>query len=309
MNILGTGLSGLVGSRITELLNDHSFENISTSTGVDITDLEQVKNAFKKSSAEIVLHLAAKADVDGCEKDKKWDTQILGYEDLAKREMEWREKKTAWAVNVMGTKNIVKACEEYGKKLIYISTDFVFSGDDQPENGYSEKDLPNPVNWYGETKHEGEKVIQESAISSVIARIAYPYRAVFHKKDFVRAVLGKLQGGASLSMVTDHLMAPTFIDDIAMSIDLLLKNNVSGIYHVVGSTEISPFDAATMIANKFQISDPVIEKTTRAEFFKDRAPRPFQLYLRNDRIVQLGVKMRGLDEGLEEIKTQSSQSS
>ena len=71
MKILGTGLDGLVGSRIVELLDDkHSFENLSISTGVDITDRQAVLEKIKNSKAEIVLHLAAKTNVDSCELDR-----------------------------------------------------------------------------------------------------------------------------------------------------------------------------------------------------------------------------------------------
>src|SRR3989338_4999304 len=90
MKILGTGLDGLVGSRIVELLKDkHEFENLSISTGVDITDRDVILEKIKTSDAQIVLHLAAKTNVDVCEKDK-----ALG------------EDGEAWKINVGGTKNM-----------------------------------------------------------------------------------------------------------------------------------------------------------------------------------------------------------
>src|SRR5258706_2620896 len=113
MNIIGTGLSGLVGSRIVELLGaTYSFEDISRKTGTDITNKDAVFERIKNSKAEIVLHLAAKTDVDGCEKEK----------DLG-------ESGEAWKINVLGTQNIIDACQETKKKLIYISTDMVLYGD------------------------------------------------------------------------------------------------------------------------------------------------------------------------------------
>ncbi|MGH7246392.1 MAG: SDR family oxidoreductase, partial [Candidatus Levyibacteriota bacterium] len=144
--IIGTGISGLVGSRITELLSaDFSFEEISRSTGIDITDNRSVLQKISSSNSPFVLHLAAKADVDGCELDKP-----LGV------------NGDAWKINVIGTKNIADACLQTGKKLLYISTDFVFDG--EKADGYTEEDMPNPINWYAETKYEGEKIV--SALSS-----------------------------------------------------------------------------------------------------------------------------------------------
>ena len=78
------------------------------------------------------------------------------------------------------------------KKIIFISTDFVFGGDDTPKNGYTEKSIPRPVNWYAQTKYEAEKLIQKASVPWIIARIAYPYRANFEKKEYVRIFISLL---------------------------------------------------------------------------------------------------------------------
>jgi len=280
MKILGTGLSGLVGSRTVELLKDKYEFDSSTE---DITDQELISDRIKSSDAAIVLHLAAKTDVDGCEKEKSL-----------------RETSEAWKVNVLGTQNIAKACFESNKKLIYISTDFVFDG--EKEDGYVEEDVPNPLNWYAKTKYEGELAVQSFGDNYIIARISYPYRANFERKDLVRGLIAKLIEGASLSMITDHIMTPTFIDDIAYALDVLIEENLKGIFHIVGSEQISPYDLAIKICNIFGFDENKIIKTTRAEFFKDRAPRAFHLYVRNDKINRLGISMKGIDLGLLEVK-------
>lgn len=288
MKILGTGLDGLVGSRIVELLKDkYEFENLSLATGVDITNKNSVSGRIKSSDAQIVLHLAAKTDVDGCEKDKP-----LGKEG------------PAWKINVEGTRNVVDACLNSNKKLIYISTAFVFDGKNPPVSGYSEDDVPNPLGWYAQTKYEGEKIVQDSKISWIIARIDSPYRAEFEKLDFARAIFKRLQEGLPVAAVADHIFTPTFIDDIALAIDALIVNNSQGIFHVVGSQSLSPFDASILIAKEFGLNSAKITKTTRAEFFKNRAPRSFQLALKNDKITKLDVRMRTFEDGLREIKSQ-----
>ncbi|MCL5433200.1 MAG: sugar nucleotide-binding protein, partial [Patescibacteria group bacterium] len=249
IKIIGTGLSGLIGTRIIELLDkDYNFENLSLDTGIDITVKEDVFNKFKDSEAEFVIHLAAKTDVDACEKDKQKDSEILTYNDIKTREDAWIKEKTAWAVNVLGTKNIVEACKYFKKKLIYVSTDFVFDG---VKGDYSEKDKPNPINWYSRTKYEGEQIVKTLDGQWIILRTAYPYRAKFERKDFVRGILSRLRSGEKLAMVEDHIIAPTFIDDFVIALDYLIKNRIFGIFHIVGSQFVSPYESALLISETF----------------------------------------------------------
>lgn len=284
MKILGTGLTGLVGSRIVELLSDRcEFE----SSEVDITSRDEISKKVQASKASIVLHLAAKTDVDSCELDK-----------------ELKDQGEAWRVNVLGTENVALACSRTNKKLIYVSTDFVFDGENPPDGGYSEEEVPNPINWYGQTKYEGEKIVQGSNTHWAIVRIAYPYRACFKRNDFARSIISKLQRGEKITAITDHVMTPTFIDDIAGALETLIFKNATGIFHLVGRQFVSPFEAAVLISDVFSFDKNLIQKTTRDEYFKNRTQRPFNLSLRNDKIKQLGVKMRTFGESLQEIKRQ-----
>ena len=304
MKILATGLTGLVGSRFTELLGDsYEFEGVSRKTGVDITDKASVLQKLTSSDAQIVLHLAAKTDVDGCEKDRETDNKFLSQKDFENQG--WVKQKTAWVMNVFGTQNIVEACKKNNKKFIYVSTDFVFDGNKSPGEGYAEEDGQNPINWYGESKYEGEKIVMNSGLDWIIARLAYPYRTSFdNKNDFFRIILQKLRSGQKLNMVTDHVMTPTFIDDFVYAIDSLVKTKQNGIFHTVGDQFISPFDAATLIARKFSLDKNLISQTSRAEYFKDKAQRPFFLGLKNDKIKKMGIEMKSFAEGLGEIKNQ-----
>jgi dTDP-4-dehydrorhamnose reductase len=287
--IIGTGITGLVGSRIVELLKDNfEFSNVSIETGTDITKPETLVIPIEKSDAQVILHLAAKTDVDGCENDRAQG-----------------ENGAAWKINVIGTQNIINAGKIKNKKIIYISTDFVFDGENPPLGGYTEKDIPNPKNWYAQTKYEGEKRITNSGLPYVIVRIAYPYRAKFAlKKDFARAITEKLTNNENISALTDHIFTPTFIDDIARAISIIIEIDAQGIYHVVGSTFLTPFDAANQIAETFNLPKNLIKKTTRDVYFKGRAFRPWKLGLKNDKIKSLGVKMHEFWEGLMEVKKQ-----
>lgn len=286
MKIFTIGGSGMVGSRIVELLGkSYEFEDLSLEQRVDVTKPETLQGLKNYQEKSLVIHFAAKADVDACEKDKPL-----------------KEQGDAFRINVLGTKNVVDACRETNKKILYISTDFVFDGVNPPVGGYTEEDKPNPINWYGRTKYLGEEFVKSSGVPYIIVRIAYPYRKEFSaKKDFVRAILDQLQNNQQISCVVNHLITPTFIDDIAVAIDKLIKTNSNGIFHVVGSESISPYDAAMMMALKFHYNPYLINKITGTEYYKDKAPRPSNLIINNGKIGKLGVKMRTFGQGLDEF--------
>lgn len=288
MKILGTGLTGLVGSRVVELLTPkYTFQNISRATGADISDYSSIRDAISSSDAKVVLHAAAYTDVK-----------------TAESERELRKESQAYKINVIGTQNVAKACRGTGKKIIYISTDLVLGGDNMPEGGFDEESTPNPLGWYGATKYEGEKMVEESGSEYIIMRIAYPYRANFERPDFVRFFKTTLSEGNSLSVLEDRLVTPTFIDDIAFAVDALIENEATGLYHCAGSQIISMYEAVVMIAEKFGLDRSLVGKTTRKEFLVGRAPEPFSSALNSAKIARLGVKMSTFQDGLEHLLQQ-----
>lgn len=282
MKILGTGMSGLLGARIASVLSDFEFTSISRATGVDVTNIDSLRPHIAEFQGEYVLHMAAKADVDGCEQDRGQG-----------------QEGEAWKINVLGAKNVAELCRDAGKKMIYISTDFVFDGEKPEGEAYTEEDTPAPINWYGETKFQGENEIRKSGVEYTILRIAYPYGpSSAPKKDFVRIIAGRLQENLPIKGVTDHIFVPTYIDDIALAIQAVIEKKALGLFHAVGSTALSPYDAAVLIAKIVGVNPEVIGVTTRAEYFANKATRPFNLQLSNAKIVDLGVTMRPFEEGL-----------
>lgn len=285
MKILGTGLSGLVGTRVVELLPQFQFENLSLETGIDITKKETVDRYIESSDASWVFHFAARTDVDGAENESAQE-----------------EKSPTWIVNVAATNYIVEACQRTGKHLLYISTDFVFEG---TKESYTEDDLPNPQGWYAKTKYEGEKIVQTIGNFGLIIRIANPFRLdAFSKPDFVHKIIDRLKSGQEIVAAQDQIFVPTFIDDIAGALKVLVEKNASGIYHVVGSQALSPFDAAQHIAKEFKFDTSRIKPTMFAEYFAGRAPRPFRAHLKNDKITQLGAVMHSFDEILPRVQAE-----
>lgn len=285
--IIGTGLNGLVGSRIIELLSgEYSFNNLSLETGINILDPAQLDKCFSTSSAEWVFHFAAKTDVDACEKDKP----LYASGD-------------AWKINVNGTKNIVDACLKYGKKMLYLSTDFVFKG----EKGkfYDENDQPSPQNWYAVTKYEGEKIVSSSRLVSLICRISFPYKAVNTvKSDLLHLMLNKLTDNEQIKAVDNQHIVPTFIDDLSTAIKYLIQQKLTGIFHLVGSQRLSPYEMAHKIAVCFNLNNKLIVKADILDYYYNRAVRPFHAVLKNAKIKNLGINMKTFDQGLAIIKNQ-----
>lgn len=289
MNILGTGLSGLVGSRIVELLAQaHTFVDLSLTTGVDITDHGAVESRVRASDAPWVFHFAALTDVDGAENERG-------------------DKSGAfWRVNVLATEAIVDACRKTGKKLLYLSSDYVFDG---AESAYSETSTPNPQGWYGVTKYEGEKRVTALGDAGCVVRIANPYRLKHElKADFVHRIVSRLQEGLPVSAPDDQTFVPTWVDDVARALEILVQApRAHGIFHVVGSQKLSPFAAAQLIAGAYGFDEQSIEKTTFQKFFASRAPRPFHGAMRSDRISELGIKMSDFASGIAAVAAQDAQ--
>jgi len=289
--IIGTGLSGLVGSRIVELLKDkYEFVDFSLDTGVNVLDKESLAAAFAKNSdAVAVLHMAAFTDTNVAWSQNGDKTGIC------------------YQLNVEGTRNILELAKQYNQYLVYISTDFVFDGN--KTTPYTEDDQPNPIEWYGETKYLGEKVITDSGYNSAIVRITYPYRANFEAKpDIVHKVLAKLQNNEVVKMFSDQICTYTFIDDIAYGLDKIFESKPNGIYHLVGSSSHSPYEMSKLVAKIFDYDQNLVQPSSLEEFVKSQpdGSRPWQktLITSNQKAKSLGIEMKTLQEGLEEIKKQ-----
>jgi len=290
--IIGTGLSGLVGSRIVELLKDKfEFIDFSMDTGFNILDNDNLSKAFElNKDAVAVIHMAAFTDTNAAW-EQRGDKSGICYQ-----------------LNVQGTQNILDLAKKYNQYLIYISTDFIFDG--AKSTPYTESDPPSPIEWYGETKYLGEKVILDSGYQNYnISRITYPYRAKFDNKvDIIRKVLTKLQNNEEVKMFSDQICTYTFIDDIATALGYFLENKTIGTYHLVGSSSHSPYEMCLEVAKVFGLNQELISASSLDEYIKSQpeGSRPWQktLITSNQKAVSLGIKFKTLTEGLEEIKKQ-----
>ena len=287
--IIGTGLSGMVGSRFTQTFKDkYNFSNLDLTVNVDITNQKQVDQALSKVKPTTVIHLAAFTDVSKA------------------FEQNGDKKGLVYKVNTLGTRNIAKACKKHNHYLIHVSTDFVFDG--QKNDFYTEEDQPKPIEWYGQTKLWAEQEVVNSGCQHVITRLAFPFRSRFPGKlDLVRTMIEKLKTNSLYPMFNDQIITPTFIDDISQVFEIFIQKNPSGIYHLAGSTPISPFDLAKKISTVFDIKADIKPGSFKEYLKKD--PRPRQQYskISNDKLNQdFGFKMSTIDQALAILKKQLS---
>lgn len=288
--IIGTGLSGLVGSRFVDLYSDkYAFENLDLTTGVDITKSDSVEKAMGNSQADVVIHLAAFTNVNEAFKQQD-DKSGLCYQ-----------------VNVVGTQNIAQACQKFGKHLIHISTDFIFDG--TKTDAYTEEDKPNPIEWYGQTKYLAEEEVKKAGNNYTILRLAYPYRASHPMRvDMIRNVIEKLKSGTMYPPFADHYITPTFIDDIAKVFDIVAEKKSAGeTFHLTGSSWHSDFEIAKLVQEVFELPGEIKEGSL-VEYLKT-ANRPYQqsMKISNQKLIDsLDFTPKTLKAGLEEIKNQLS---
>ncbi|MFA7301327.1 MAG: NAD(P)-dependent oxidoreductase [Candidatus Shapirobacteria bacterium] len=285
MEIIGTGLSGLVGSRIVQLNPDINFTDLSLNSGFDILKSETLEPVFFDFSGDTVIHLAAFTDTNAAW-NQKGDKAGLCYQ-----------------LNVVGTQNIVDMCQKYGKHLIHISTDYIFDG--SKNLSYIETDLANPLDWYGETKLLAEQIIPQEF---TIIRIASPYRAQFDQKtDLVRKIISKLKNNEVCKLFTDQITTPTFIDDIALGLAKVITNPKSGVYHLVGSSSQSVYDMGLQIAKVFGFDQNLVQPSSLIEYLKtpDARPYPQNLAISNQKfITEFGYTPKTLTEGLVSLQNQ-----
>lgn len=233
--VIITGGDGIIGSYF-------DFGQRLSRSDLDITDERKVSAIFKKFQPEAAIHLAAATDVERCEKDPEY----------------------AWRVNVWGTFNIVKACREYGAKMVYVSTAVVFSGN---EPSHAEVDIPFPRNVYGRTKYAGEMLVQDLAPSHLILRTSWVFGGGPERDHkFVGKIIKQLKDGATvIKAVNDQLGSTTFAKDFVGCVKSLLLEGQTGILHVVNSGQTSRYGMAKEIVSTFgKIAD--VEPTSYRDF-------------------------------------------
>ncbi|MEW6407079.1 MAG: dTDP-4-dehydrorhamnose reductase [Patescibacteria group bacterium] len=233
--ILITGSEGMLGQAICAALKNKYRIYKSTLKSLDITKKDLVFKKIKNFRPDFIIHAAAYTDVDGCELNPK----------------------KAFLVNVKGTENIVDACKKYDIKLIFISTDYVFNG--KKKSAYVETDIVCPLNIYGSSKFEAERIIEQKLEKFYLIRTSWLYGK--GGKNFVDTIIAKAKKEKTLSVVSDQIGAPTYAKDLAYAILRILDFNIYapyGIYNITNDGSCSWFEFAKEIIKIKRIKAKVL---------------------------------------------------
>ncbi len=270
-----TGANGFLGQHLTLFLANDQFEVIATGRGacrilatanfsyigVDLTDAISVKKMIENVKPDIIIHNAAMSKPDECENDKI--ACILN--------------------NVTTTEILVGAANEFGAKLIYISTDFIFG-----ENGPHAVDaIPAPLNFYGESKLMAERVVQSTAQKFAIVRPVFIYGKAMEgmRPSFLHWVKNNVETGKIIKVVNDQLRTPTFVTDICNGLKIIIENDKQGVYHLAGKDVLSPYQMAISVADVLGLDKSLIISVT-ADTFPEPVARAKKSGLKIDNSVK-----------------------
>jgi dTDP-4-dehydrorhamnose reductase len=286
-----TGSSGLLGNEIVKLAKRNyevtSLHNTKTiysdSVQLDIAGTERVLEFFSRLKPDVVIHTASQTNVDRCE----------------------TEKENAWNVNVVGTLNIAKACNKVRAKLIYISTDYVFDGE---KGNYREQDTPNPINYYGTTKLEGEKQVAQYCHNYAILRTSVLYGWHPWKQNFATWTISQLRQNRQITVVEDHYNTPTLASNLAEMAMEFIEKDLQGLYHSSGSERISRFAFAQQIAKTFELDPQLIKPIRMSQLTAWIAKRPRDSSLDIEKIEkQLRTKPLSITSGVDMMKKEEEE--
>ncbi len=257
--ILGTGLSGLIGSKLVQQYSgEYQFDSLNLSSlqkKVDITNFKQVSTAVEQSKAKFLVHFAAYTNVTAAWKQTN------------------QKDGSAYQVNVKGTQNIVRACLEQNKHLIHISTAYVFDGNkDEP---YQENDPIAPIEWYGYTKAIAEEIVKNTdTLTWTILRIDQPFRSdAFKKDDAIRKIVKALNQEKLPPQFHNHYFGPTFIDDFVRVIDWIIRKKKTGIFHASAGESWTDYDFAIAVKKAFNLQGTI--KKNDLEKYLHKSNRPY----------------------------------
>ncbi len=254
--VLGTGLSGLVGSRLVELLSDeYEFTNLDLTNGVDILNPETIERVVAGSDAKSLLHLAAFTDVN------------------AAQQQNGDKSGSCYQVNVEGTRNVAQVCAKYQKHLVHLSTGYVFDG--QKNAPYLEEDPKNPTDWYSVTKSVAEEVVTEVTPDAAILRINFPYRTdEFAKRDIWHKIADGLKEGKRGPFFADHYFTLTPIEWLAEIMRWVLKKRPAGIYHATTDQVYTDLSLAREIQQSLGLSGELLSSSVTD--YNRTTTRPYQ---------------------------------
>ncbi|GIV60870.1 dTDP-4-dehydrorhamnose reductase [Rhodocaloribacter litoris] len=264
--VLITGANGLLGQELVAQMSrfpdydllatardpaPHFEQGAGGYVPLDITDHAAVRNLFQDFTPDTVINCAAMTQVDRCETDRE----------------------ACWRVNVDAVEHLARCCYQHGSRLVQVSTDFVFDGENGP---YRETDRPHPISFYGKSKLASENAARGAGLDRwAVARtiLVYGTGNRLSRSNIVLWVLDQLSRGKKIRVVTDQWRTPTYVVDLAAGIERIVRFNKSGIFHLSGREMFSIYEFAHRIARIFDLDASLIHPTDGTRF-RQEAPRP-----------------------------------
>lgn len=282
MRVLVTGSGGMLGSAVYPAFVRAGHDVIATDLApravgdlpmglLDVRDHAAVMAAATAHKPDLILHLAAETDLERCETDPDH----------------------AWLTNALGTENVALAATTVGCPLVYISTAGVFDGTKGGDQPYTEFDPPRPVNVYGGSKYEGERIVRSRVARHFIVRAGWMIGGMDRDHKFVAKIVDQLRAGATtLHAVTDRLGTPTYTEDFARNLLALIDTPYYGLYHMTCEGAGSRFDVARAILEYYG-RDDVDVVAVASDYFASTyfAPRPRSEIMRNYKLDLRGLNL------------------
>lgn len=232
---LVTGSAGLVGRQVVKDLVENNFDvyscynktkpDFGNIIHLDLTKKEEIVRTIQTVKPDVVIHLGAMTDVELCE----------------------TQKELAFITNTKATKILAQESEKLNSFFVYVSTDYVFDGKKGMNN---EKDIPNPVNYYGRSKLDGEIALNNLSTPYVIIRISTPFGFHSKKTCFPLWIKQNLELEKEIPVLIDQYTSPSFVPNISKMILEIITNKITGIIHLAGTSRISRYEFAKLIADK-----------------------------------------------------------
>jgi len=286
--ILITGGSGLLAInwalfvrrryQVTLLLHRRKITIPGVDTDVaTLNSLKECKSVLEKHRPDVVIHTAGLTNVEECESNAN----------LAK------------LINVDLAKNIAKACNQVGAKLIHISTDHLFSGNQQ----YStEESVTNPINNYAKTKLLGEQQVLENCKDVLIVRTNFFAWGTEYRQSFSDFILDKLKHNEQVDLFSDVFFTPILVDELSKRTHQLIDSNAVGVFNIVSSERISKHKFGIKLANCFNLDATLINKVS-INNKPNLVKRPVDMSLSNAKLRRtLNCEVSSLDEQLYVLK-------
>jgi dTDP-4-dehydrorhamnose reductase len=294
------GLGSLTGSKLAklaatkyEIIGTHNTRieknNFFDSIQLNVCNHQKVKDVLIEKNPDFVVNSAALNNVDYCEKNP-----ILAKE-----------------VNHIAVENISKICDDVGIKLIQLSTDSVFDG--QQTLSYVETDKVNPVNVYGQTKHASELHVLKNSNNLVIrASVLYGWlcdelssqsTSSMKQFNFGLWLIRALNKNETIQVITDELSSPIVADDFARSILHLISKNYSGVFHAAPKVNISRYDFSKKFAKVLELNHELIKPITNKELCRN-VKTSLNKCLNSEKLTSTGFNFLNLDDSFKLIKNQ-----